>query len=453
MKKLFVRLWLLLVLMLIISYYMQLAVFENWRVETRPAPGVDERARRMATLVVTVLDQYPQADWPSQIDALKQKIGSPEIWLGISRLARLSEVEMDPRLSADRVDALKRGEYQSVIFADGRGYDVFQRIHQTDYVLNLSGPSAQRWPIRVFGVSWEYMSWFVETLIFTIAIWFWLRLFWRDLQNLEAAAVRIGGGNFNTQIAMKQGSALYPLANSFNQMTAKISRLLDSHKQLTNAVSHELRTPISRLRFRYQLAIEAQTIAEKDRALRAMDATIDQLDELSTELLEYAKLDRSEPKLDVGSIDVDPWLLEMTEEGRDIALSTGKAVEIVASTRTAYVEGDYRYLSRAVGNLIRNAVRYSRTQVLVSVDCVDHQFIVTVDDDGNGIPADERERLFEPFARIDQSRDRASGGFGIGLAIVKQVARWHGGDAQIADATIGGARLQISWPVTSSSTH
>jgi two-component system, OmpR family, sensor kinase ParS len=453
MKKLFVKLWLLILLTLFVSYQLQVTVFEKWRVESRPPVGSDERARRMFVLVEAILSQHPEAEWPSQIEQLIKKIGSPEIWLGIKRLTRMKEIETDARLTASQVESIRSGAYESAVFPDEKGVDVFRRVRNTEYVIVLAGPTEKRWPVLIFGfVPPTYMSWLIETSIFGLAIWLWLRLFWKDLRNLEVAAIRVGGGDFSTQIQMKERSALFPLADSFNQMTAKINYLVNAHKQLTNAVSHELRTPISRLRFRYQLAVDARSIEEKDHALNAMDSAIDQLDDLSTELLEYARLEKSEPQLDLSAIDVEPWLAELVAEGGEVARSMGRDVEIRFFMSAAYVQGDYRYLSRAAANLIRNAVRYAKTRIVVTVDCIDHRWVVTVDDDGPGIPLTEREHLFEPFARLDKSRNRASGGFGIGLAIVKQTALWHGGFAQIGDATIGGARVQIVWPIASNMT-
>ncbi len=176
-----------------------------------------------------------------------------------------------------------------------------------------------------------------------------------------------------------------------------------------------------------------------------MDSAIDQLDELSTELLEYARLDREEPKLAIAAIDVAPWLEELVAEAQDVACSTVRTVAVVARVGVDSVDGDHRYLSRAAANLLRNGVHYARSQVEISVNTENGLTILTVDDDGAGIPVSEREHLFEPFSRLDKSRDRASGGFGIGLAIVKQIARWHGGTATISDAPLGGARVQIKW--------
>ncbi|MEQ1517140.1 MAG: histidine kinase dimerization/phospho-acceptor domain-containing protein, partial [Usitatibacteraceae bacterium] len=157
----------------------------------------------------------------------------------------------------------------------------------------------------------------------------WLRLFRRDMLTLEKAAARVGEGHFDFSVDVAKGAALYPLADSFNKMKERISALIGSHKNLTNAVSHEFRTPITRLRFRHELAVHAGTIAEKDRELQLMNSAIDQLDELSTELLEYARLDREEPKLDIGPIDVEPWLNELAADARELAAATGRAVRIV----------------------------------------------------------------------------------------------------------------------------
>jgi signal transduction histidine kinase len=102
-------------------------------------------------------------------------------------------------------------------------------------------------------------------------------------------------------------------------------------------------------------------------------------------------------------------------------------------------------MARALVNLLRNARAHARSLVSVSVLRSGERTVIQDDDDGHGIPAGERERLFEPFARMDDSRDRNSGGFGLGLAIVRQVARWHGGDASISDSPLGGARVSIVW--------
>ena len=106
---------------------------------------------------------------------------------------------------------------------------------------------------------------------------------------------------------------------------------------------------------------------------------------------------------------------------------------------------DSKYLSRALVNVVRNAGRYARSRVRLTVERRDDRTVIVVDDDGPGVPAAQRERLFEPFTRAEDSRGRESGGVGLGLAIVKSVAEWHGGEARISDSPLGGARVSIAW--------
>jgi two-component system, OmpR family, sensor kinase ParS len=453
MRKLFLKLWLLILLTLFISYQLQITVHEKWRVDSRPLMGSDERARRMMVLVEEVLEKYPESEWGVQVERLKSRVGSPEIWLGITNLIDLRQLEMEPRLTRDNIKKIVAGEYQSVVFADSKGFDIFQRLKKSQSVLVLSGPTELRWPVLVLGIfNPTHVSWFIESSILALGIFLWVRLFRNDLVALETGAMRVGSGHFNTHIQMKHYSALFPLADAFNQMTTRVSKLISSHKQLTNSVSHEIRTPIMRLRFRHLLAMEEDTLAGKNRELIEMESAIDQLDDLSTELLEYAKLDRGEPNFVASIIDVAPWLAELVHDAKEATDMNARNITFVTETNATHVEGDYRYLTRAAANLIRNAVRYTKSQIVITVAKVDDQYVLTVDDDGEGVPITERERLFEPFTRLDRSRDRATGGFGIGLAIVKQVAELHRGVATIGAATIGGAHFKIVWPVESTAT-
>ncbi|MBL8515126.1 MAG: ATP-binding protein, partial [Betaproteobacteria bacterium] len=210
-------------------------------------------------------------------------------------------------------------------------------------------------------------------------------------------------------------------------------------------VSHEFRTPISRLRFRHELALGAPDAAKKDVQLHAMIDSIDQLDDLARELLEYARLECETPKIDEVPIDVASWLAELTEDAREIARVGHRTVDISGECGCANIDGDYRYLTRAAGNLLRNAIRSAKSTIKVSVKRVNGRQSVMVEDDGPGIPVAERLRVFEPFARLDASRGRDLGGFGIGLAIVKQVARWHGGTVEIGDSVLGGASVTMTW--------
>jgi signal transduction histidine kinase len=289
------------------------------------------------------------------------------------------------------------------------------------------------------------VNWGVEFAIVAILLFFWVRPFWRDLTRLRAAADRVGAGVFETPVEVGRGSAMRPLAEAFHAMTERIATLLQSHRTLTCAVSHELRSPLARLRFSHSLAREELEAEAKDRYLLRMERDIAEIDELTTELLDYAKLERGAPSIRLESVPVEPWLEDVLADANDHAGAGVPPAVIRSSIDLESLRCEPRYMARAVLNMIRNALQHARSTVIVRVRNEENSTVIDVDDDGCGVPVGDRERLFEPFVRLDGSRDRESGGFGIGLAIVRQVARWHGGEATIGDSPLGGARVTIRW--------
>ena len=118
---------------------------------------------------------------------------------------------------------------------------------------------------------------------------------------------------------------------------------------------------------------------------------------------------------------------------------------LIRSCQVEYVRIEPRFMARAVINLLRNAIRYADRRVEVSLVRLEHGYEVRVNDDGPGVPVDGREKIFEPFSRLDASRDRRTGGFGLGLALVRRVSQWHGGKVEVADSEWGGASFRMTW--------
>lgn len=445
MGKLFLKLWLLVLLASLTSFQIQRVIFD-WTMEKTAASNSNERFRRTYVMIEEVLAPFPKSEWPQRFARLKERVGSPDVFLGPLRMVTLSDLAKEEGFTDEIIAVIRSENPYSRNLPSGFGYEVFQTILGTDTVVVLKAPFARQQPWLVFGVlTPTQFTWLVESSTYALVLYLWLRLFRRDMLTLDNAATRVGEGRFDFHVDMRKGAALYPLADSFNKMKERISALLGSHKNLTNAISHEFRTPITRLRFRHELAIQASTVEDKDQELRLMNTAIDQLDDLSTELLEYARLDREAPKLDVGPIDVEPWLSEIADDARELASATGRKIQIDVFADADEIDGDYRYLSRAATNLLQNAVRYAKQRVELRVGMAGGKRTMHVDDDGAGIPVAERDRLFEPFTRLDSARDRQSGGAGIGLAIVKQIALWHGGSAQITESKLGGTRVSLTW--------
>ena len=120
---------------------------------------------------------------------------------------------------------------------------------------------------------------------------------------------------------------------------------------------------------------------------------------------------------------------------------------------TLEVEAEERYLHRVLQNLVTNALRYAQSRIVMRVEESEDQVVIHVDDDGPGIPEHERERVFKPFARLDKSRHRASGGYGLGLSIVKRIVDWHGGEIRVDESPEGGARFTVTLPKSQQGQH
>ena len=433
MVRLFLKFYGVLIATLVLSFVVQMQVIDyvwshvdgfDFRVRFKPAFALLEQA----------LLPVPEAERAARFAAISRDFGVP---------ARLESAAGAPDLA--RMGAGQRGRYEAgeiaAVDRAGGGFTLIKRLAGTDraVALDMPGPDTARIKLYTYAANWG-----VEFTLVAILVWFWVRPFWRELIGLRQAAERIGEGDFRAHAAAGRGSALRGVAEAFNRMAARVAQLLQSHRTLTSAVSHELRTPIARLRFAHSLAREEPTAAGKDRHLARMEHDIAEIDQLTSELLDYARLERGSPPMALHEVPAAPWLEDVLAGSGESPGATAPVIE--ARIAVERLRCEPRYMARAVANLVRNARRHARGRVAVSIEPCDGDVAIHVDDDGQGIAPADRERLFEPFVRADGSRDRDSGGFGLGLAIVRQVARWHGGDARLADSPLGGARASIRWP-------
>lgn len=277
-----------------------------------------------------------------------------------------------------------------------------------------------------------------------IVLFFWVRPHWRDLEKLRLAAERFGDNDLTARIQLSKRSNIRDLAEHFNQMAARIEGLIANQRELTNAVSHELRTPIARLSFELD-QLRQQVDPSANKALIAdMYADLGELEEMVSELLTYASLERGATVISRENIQANNWLDSVVGSVALEAEAAGVQLLIVECQLTQ-VRLELRFMARAVINLLRNAIRYAERRVEVSLVRNGDHYEVRVNDDGPGVPVDGREKIFEPFSRLDASRDRRTGGFGLGLALVRRVSQSHGGQVQVTDSPWGGASFRMTW--------
>ena len=277
-----------------------------------------------------------------------------------------------------------------------------------------------------------------------IVLYFWVRPHWRDLEHIRLAAQRFGDNDLGSRILLPSRSTVRSLAGHFNQMAERIEGLIANQRELTNAVSHELRTPIARLSFELD-QLRQQSDPRQSRALiNDMYADLGELEEMVSELLTYASLEPGATQVTREHIEAHSWLHSVIGA---VALEA-EAQGVQLSLRTCEVDViqiEPRFMARAVINLLRNAIRYADHRVEVSLVKFGSGYEVRVNDDGPGVPLEGRTKIFEPFLRLDASRDRRTGGFGLGLALVKRVSQWHGGQVEVLDSEWGGASFRMTW--------
>ncbi len=276
------------------------------------------------------------------------------------------------------------------------------------------------------------MLWFAISVILLIPI---VYLFARRLASpitaFARAAERLGRDPNAPLVALKGPAEVGVAAVAFNQMQERLRRYVQDRTAMIGAVAHDLRTPLTRLRFRIESAPEP---------LRLKMATdIDQMEAMIAGTLAFVR-DATDPvtrrKLELVSL-VESVAAEMSDTGLDV---------VAEGSGPVVIDGDPVGLRRLVTNLIDNAVKFAGS-ARARVYAQDGLAIVEVDDDGPGIHEEEHELLFEPFHRSEPSRSRETGGVGLGLAVVRSVARAHGGNATLENRVGGGLRARAELPI------
>ena len=251
----------------------------------------------------------------------------------------------------------------------------------------------------------------------------------RRLEALEGATEAWSGGELSARVPVEGIDEVAQLATSFNRAAARIEELVTSQRTMLASASHELRSPLARIRMALEILGDGGELdpAERSRWLEGATKDIAELDELIEDLLLASRLHLAER----GREPVDVLAL-LVEEGARL----GVPVEGPALT----VEGDGKALRRAIRNLLENAQRHGEPPVQARIE----GHTVLVDDHGPGVPAELRERIFEPFFRPAGHAEGADGGVGFGLALVRRVAEAHGGTAVCRERPGGGARFELS---------
>jgi signal transduction histidine kinase len=238
------------------------------------------------------------------------------------------------------------------------------------------------------------------------------------------------------------GDEIARLAGTMNAMLARLEEGQGRERRLVSDASHELRSPISSIRQHAEVALahpEGSTVSELAATVLAEGA---RLQRIVDDLLLLSSLDEGSLRLRSEPVDLDDIVFE---EAKRLRASTPLVID-TASVSGGRVLGDRTKLDRLVRNLTENAARHARAAVRLSLREAEGRVVFTVEDDGPGVPAADRGRIFERFVRLDDARARDSGGSGLGLSIVHDLAVAHGATVAVSDCDLGGARFEVSFP-------
>ncbi|MBN8533066.1 MAG: HAMP domain-containing protein [Rhizobiales bacterium] len=251
------------------------------------------------------------------------------------------------------------------------------------------------------------------------------------LRRFASAARQLYHGTDRVELPEAGPQEIHDLAVAFNEMQARIRKLVAARTQTLAAVSHDLKTPLTRMRLR------AEVLTDRAQA-EGLIADIRDMERMLDQTLAHLRGDRKDEEL--RPLDLAALLTTLVDQAQDL----GAAASLVASG-AAVMDGRPIALRRAFGNLIDNAVKYGG-RAEIAVEAEEEAIVVTIADAGAGIPEDRMEDMFEPFARLEISRSRETGGFGLGLSIARDVIEGHGGRVTLANRPEGGLLVTVRLP-------
>jgi signal transduction histidine kinase len=372
----------------------------------------------------------------------------------------LAELAERPRVPQHRVKALSENLGLEVRLLDDltaeqreRGR-IFERHGRTVYV--LPGPHApvavsmadargdDQWLVVAFQTDLERprvrvsFGLMVLTLAAVLLAFLILRFVFRPLEVATTAMQQVAAGDLTHRVPTD--GAVGEVAVTFNSMADRVQGLVDGQRDLMAAVSHELRTPLTRMRLMLEMLPESN---DPTARIAALTADVDEVDGLVGELLESARLHQGVLALEYAEVSPEQLFLRALA-----AVDLGEREVNLEGTDTPVFLGDERRLLRCLTNLLSNVARYTPESCTVRLAAqADHGTTwLSVEDTGPGVSSADRERLFDPFFRAEGSRSKATGGLGLGLMLVRQIAEAHGGHAEALEGAHGGLLVRVGIP-------
>ncbi|HEV7358907.1 MAG TPA: ATP-binding protein [Steroidobacteraceae bacterium] len=445
MHSLFSRIFLLFLLAMTLIVGSSIAT--TFTITSRESETLDYQRRPSAAIQASeVLERGGVGALQSWLAANKTVIGDRELFVigpdGRDILGRSLPENIQRRLNGSP-ESVPRNFRPSrsapqIIGDDGSVYSVFTTPRRPSVFGALSLPAIS---LTILGIA---------LVVSALTSWWLAEHLTAPIRRIQAGARALASENHEVRVSSGlegRKDELAVLARDFDAMADQLRANRSATTQLLRDISHELRSPLARMRV--ALGLARQPEADSMRQMDRLEREIERLDAMISQVLKLARLQGTDALLERERFELDDVIEEVVRDANFEGAMKNCKISLRGAANNA-VLGSRDLLRSAIENVLRNAVRYSPNDapVEMQVGKSGRGVEILIRDHGPGVPAADLERIFEPFYRVAESRDRDSGGEGIGLAITSQVMKAHGGSARAANAGSGGLEVRLCLPET-----
>ncbi len=421
MLRLFLSLYLLISIGLVLINYSSTIIFSKFETNIQSDKFSDiETLSQLASGYAQLL-QTNQVD----IDSLSKALPYPLQLIERNSIALLPE--QSKQLSEQRVISLFNNDSSLLLYA---------QIEQSSLL--------QLGPIELTPATPAKLKhWLIllSYLLLALLILAWSRPLWRDLSVLVNMTKQVSANQPELTGSVSKNSVLAPMYRALISMSERITELITIQKQMIHAVSHDIRTPLARMKFSVAMMQQNGNQGENLQATKqSLVSDIREIEELLDNLLSFGRIENNKVELDKQEVELSSLLTNLIE--KLMPLSALNISSEIPSGILYFCDG--HLLERAIQNLIVNAQKYGISTIRVTLKEQANEISIAVEDDGVGIPEQKIEKVLQPFTRLEKSRNKNSGGFGLGLAIVSRIVHWHQGQLTINKSSLGGAKVTVN---------
>lgn len=374
----------------------------------------------MTHLMVLELQQTPQEAWPEKLKQLQKIYDIPlSVMTSSDPAFKSTDLILSPPNASGKI------EY---IYAWIAGNSIL-KIGPIPYLLYS-----------------QYQSYILILIFVFIAIAFIILMtyiFSRNLDKIYQITNQFSRANFSNPPIVSRHSTLHTLYQNIVQMGEKIQNLMNTQQNLTRFVAHECRTPISTMLFAID-SLEKENLSNTvQTSIHSIKADLADLNELVAAFLNYARFSNQDLPLNYQATDINLWMQACIEKYH----YTAKKINLLSAIpQNTLVEFDPNLMKHVISNLLENSLKYAHSQIQVTLELTGQICLIHVDNDGESISDEDKQKIFLPFFRLENNEDTTRKGFGLGLAIAQMIVKRHHGSLDMTHSALGGARFTVRLP-------